>query len=170
MKFATSSCICVFALLSSVTQAIPLSWPAKALAVRAPQPQSYSVVAVDGGSSTPSAAPTETKTVTNAVTEVHTATILSTIPASPSNSIMTIVDSQTVTMTQVQAPATVTAEPSVTSAAFDNGQWHTTYYFKSTISSVASQNAIVSTPVPTTSIDVSQWAYWSERDGNSAAQ
>lgn len=169
---------------------MPVVWPAIQIANRAAQPQSYSVVAVDGGSSTPApSAPPATKTVTDAITQVQTATMLSTITASASNSpasVATQVISQTVTLatTIVQAPpaesaatpVTVTIEPSVTSVPFDDGSWHTTYYFKSTMAPAADANDAAVTPppsvssassssaaVPTTTMDPGQWAAWSEK-------
>jgi len=173
MKTTQSQYLAAFALLSSVASAVPVV----RLAIREAQPQSYSVVAVDGGSSTPAAAaPPATKTVTDAVTQVQTATILSTIQASASDSpasVATQVIPQTVTLatTIVETPAasaaTVTIGPSVTSVPFDNGQWHTTYYFKSTVTPSAEVKAAAvsssSAAAPTTMVDPGQWAAWSEK-------
>ena len=180
MKASQSQCMAALALLSSVASAVPLSWPSFHVAKRAAQPQAaYSIVAVDGGSSTSaSAAAPATKTVTDAIThvqtatQVQTATVLSTIVASAADvpaSVETQIISQTVTMatTIVETPsavapatATVTVESGVTSVPFDNGQWHTTYYFKSTVTPSIDVNAVAT---PTTAVDLGQWAAWSEK-------
>ncbi|KAK5081069.1 hypothetical protein LTR70_009331 [Exophiala xenobiotica] len=195
MKTSQSQCLAVLALLSSVASAVPMVWPVRA---RAAEAQSYSVVPVDGGSSTPaSSAPLATKTVTDAITEVQTttqvqtATLLSTIIASASNSpasIQTQVIPQTVTLATTvvhtatpsaetpataTATATVTVEPGVISVPFDNGEWHTTYYFRSTVAPSADVQAAAITPspssnvsssiaTPTTTMDPGQWAAWAE--------
>ena len=204
MRTSSAQCLAAIATLSQLATAIPLAWPVKNLIARAPQ--SYSVVAVDGGSSTQAATATATaapatKTVTDATTQVRTATatILSTIIATPSNAPSdatpgTQIVSQTVTFattvtqpvtmtmaggTVTPAASTVTVEPSVSSVPFDNGQWHTTYYFKSTVTAEGAVNeaaAVTPTPAastpsasvaaPTSSVDLSQWAYWNGRDTN----
>lgn len=192
MKTSQSQYLAVLALLSSVASAVPMAWPVRA---RAAEAQSYSVVPVDGGSSTQaSSAPPATKTVTDAITQVQTmtqvqtATLLSTIMASASNSpasIQTQVIPETVTLAttivhtatpsaETPATATVTVEPGVTSVPFDNGQWHTTYYFRSTVAPSADVQAAAITPspsldvspsvaTPTTAMDPGQWAAWAEK-------
>lgn len=168
--------LCIF---SSFIAAVPVVLPA--LDARAAEAQSYSVVPVDGGSSA-TAAPAAAKTVTDAVTvsQVQTSVVLSTVTATPSNAAPTAqVVSQTITTTIVQtpSPATVTKQPPVTSIPYDDGQWHTIYYFTSTISAsaeaaglasvtnspVASSSTVSKAALPTTSIDPGQWAAWANK-------
>lgn len=124
-------------------------------------PQSYSVVAVDGGSTTTasaSASPT-TLTVTSAITQ--TSTVVSTISAATATAVPQTVTYETTIVVSTQA--TVTVSPS--STPYDDGQWHTTYYFRGSPTGAANANGVVATspvaPSPTTSIDPGQWAAWS---------
>lgn len=159
MKQATTLFLTATTLCISSVSGFPLFWaPKDLIPKRSPQPQSYSVVAVDGGTSV---APT--KTVTDAVTQ----TILSTIIATPSDAEPTTsIAVQTVTIS-----ATIAAsEASVTSVPFDDGQWKTTYYFRSTVAPQANA-AVTSTsasaqPSSSGSSDPGQWSYWSGRSGN----
>ena len=152
-------------LLLDCSSAFPLNWsPKNILPKRVPQAPSYSVVAVDGGNTTPvsSAVPAATKTVTDAVTEVQTATVLATVVATPSNS-------SPVTITI--SPTPETTQPAVTSIPYDNGQWHTTYYFRTTVTpqaeaNIAAPTGQASSASPTASVDLGQWSYWSQRQGN----
>lgn len=129
---------------------------------RIPQSPAYSVVAVDGGSSSALA----TKTVTDAVTQVQTATATATVL---STVISTLTDAQPTTIVVAQT-ATVSPQASVTSVPYDDGQWHTTYYFRSTVAPQANV-AATSTQSPvqsstTSKPDPGQWAYWSQKNGN----
>lgn len=174
VSIETLVALCVF---SSVTSALPVIGSADDRVARAAEPQSYSVVPVDGGSSTPAPAPAATKTVTDAVTvsQVQTSVVLSTIIATPWDpSPATPTTPQNVTV--VQTPPVATVEPSVTSIPYDNGQWHTTYYFRSTVTPSADNNAAVAPATsnlisaanrPTTTADLGQWAPWAQRTGSS---
>lgn len=177
MKTTIAHCVAGLSLFASCSTAVPLFRPAKNPVARAPQPQSYSVVPVDGGSSSP--ATPATKTVTDAITLFQTATILSTIIAAPTDAPpATTIISQIVTYATTVTPSlqTVTMQPAVTSVPYDDGQWHTTYYFKSTMSPAADANAVASitsaptpaaqssSPAAPTSVDLGQWAPWSGKN------
>lgn len=161
MKTSAASCLIALSIFASISTAIPLFRPAKNVIARQPQPQSYSVVAVDGGSSTVAPA---TKTVTDAVTLFSTATVM---PTGPTDAPATMI---------VTYAMTVTAQPSVTSVPYDDGQWHTTYYFRSTMAPAPDVNAAAVTPSastppmqPTPSpapapVDPGQWGPWSDRN------
>lgn len=167
---------------SSIVSALPLVRLPPAVSVpatvkgemkRAPQ-ASYSVVAVDGGSSSSSVVPA-TKTVTDAVTQVQTSVVLSTViatlSASEASAVATTSVPTTVTLVQTPAtspPTTGSVQPSVTSMPYDDGQWHTTYYFRTTVAPSVPQNqAATSSPAPTpiSTIDPGQWAAWSGKNG-----
>jgi hypothetical protein len=158
MKQATTLFLAAATICISSVSGFPLLWsPKDLLPKRNPQPQSYSVVAVDGGSSAP-----PTMTVTDAVTQ----TILSTIIATPSNAEPTT----SVVVQTVTVAATSASAPAVTSVPFDDGQWKTTYYFRSTVAPQANA-AVTSTsasaqPSSTGASDPGQWSYWSGRSGN----
>lgn len=168
MKYATTLFLTIASVCIGQASSFPLSWSSRdLLPKRNPQPQSYSVVPVDGGSSTTAATatapvPAPTKTVTDAITQVETATVMSTIIATASGAgPVTSVATQTVTLS---------TEASVTSVPYDNGQWHTTYYFRSTVTPQANfasaTTQSTSQASPTADFDPGQWTYWSERSGN----
>lgn len=169
MKASSAHSFMILSVLSSITSAWPLIRSPIDLVRRTPQ--SYSVVAVDGGNTATAPSSPTTKTVTDAVTQIQTSVILSTIVATPSNSPpATTVVPQTVTFAttvvetpSASVPAQVTVTVSPTLSAYDNGQWHTTYYFKSTSVPAVNANANDAAPAPTstTSIDPAQWAAWS---------
>lgn len=117
---------------------------------RQPLPQSYSVVPVDGGSGIPAT-----------VTQTAVITSMATIVVTDSESVTTIVVPQTVTV--MAGPPwvtpTVTVSESVSSSAYDNGQWHTTYYAKSTaLVTLATASTSRNTPPrPTMTSSPSPW-------------
>lgn len=185
MRFLVGSLLSAIIINLEFCEAIPLLWSRSKVQLEPRQPQSYSVVAVDGGSRT-AAVPAATKTVTDAVTQVQTSVVLATIIATPLND---AVSPQTVTLTQ--SASVVTVQPSVTPVAYDNGQWHTTYYFKSTIipssdvllASTTSSASSTITPSANIallaavssssssvqsiqSVDLGQWAPWASKFGN----
>lgn len=177
MKASFGHSLISFSVLSTLSSAWPLIRSPIDLVERAPQ--SYSVVAVDGGSTATAPASPTTKTVTDAVTQIQTSVLLSTIVASPSDSPpATTIVPQTVTFAttiiqtselSASTPAPVTVTVSPTLSAYDNGQWHTTYYFKSTTTpaangdanEVAVTSAASPAPTATASIDPAQWSAWS---------
>lgn len=141
------------------------------------KPASYSVVAVDGGSTTEGSSPTAT--ITDAVTHTQTVmqTQLSTIVVTESETPTTIVFTVTSpspvtitdsppasTMTQIisatpdttpattvesPSPLTITITESLPSTTpYDNGQWHTNYYYTVSTSS---------TELPYTTQSASVW-------------
>lgn len=176
MKASSAHSFIILSVLSSLTSAWPLLRSPMDLVRRAPQ--SYSVVAVDGGNTATATAPSSptTKTVTDAITQtqIKTSVLLSTIIATQSNSPpATTVVPQTVTFAttvletssaSASAPAQVTVTVSPTLSAYDNGQWHTTYYFKSTSAPAANANDVAPAPTSTTSFDPAQWAAWSGKN------
>lgn len=185
MRTLQAQAIFILGLIPSLISALPVSPLAAYLDRRTPQ--SYSVVAVDGGSSTTATPSPATKTVTDAVTQIRTSLVLSTITATPSSAYVntttpssaqvnattvsqTITYATTITQTHTLSESTPTAttNPAVSFVPYDNGQWHTTYYFRSTVAPTAGVDGVASTlstnssaPAPTTSIDPGQWAAWS---------
>ena len=130
-----------------------------------PAPASYSVVPVDGGpaaftapnnqpnspASQPPPTRTETHIVTATVTDAETpATVLVTVtPAPQANTPQSQAATVTQTVPGSPPPGETQTKP------YDNGQWHTTYYFTTVVPTSAP------TPSPSSSSSTQQ-AHWND--------
>jgi hypothetical protein len=135
-----------------------------------PIPASYSVVAVDGGPQ--ATAPPAPATLTETILTTRVSTITITNAEQPTTILVTITepaaaaaeptpDPEPQTVTETLQPST-TAGPLTETRPYDNGMWHTTYYYTTVVSP---------TPAATPSTDASaEFSVSQAGDGDAQSQ